>query len=64
MRIVPALDVAEEHQSCVRVRREAMLRETLAFEGREEAFGHRVDAPICQESDIARYAAAESGTSG
>ena len=42
MRIVPAFDVAEEDEACVRVGREAMLRETLAFEGGEKACRHRV----------------------
>ena len=39
-RIVRPFDVGEEHQE--RVPHEAMFRETLAFEGREKDFCHRV----------------------
>ena len=42
MRVVPALDVVEEYHPRVGVGREAMPRETFAFQGRKEAFGHCV----------------------
>lgn len=50
MRIVPPFDVAEEDESRVRVRGEAMLRKTLAFERREEALGHRIIVGITTRS--------------
>ncbi len=62
MRIVPALDVAEEDETCVRVRREPMFRQAFTFERGEKAFGHGVDAPICQDFVFERYAASLDST--
>ena len=45
-RIVEAFDVAEAGHPGLGLRTEAAAGEQLAFEGREEALGHRVDAPM------------------
>ena len=50
MRVVPAFDVAEEDEARVRVRREAMLRQTFTCERAEKAFRHMALTPLYVKS--------------
>jgi len=56
MPVIPALDVAEEDEPCVRMRCEPMLREAVAHERREETLRHRVIVGIAPRAHRRSYA--------
>ena len=60
MRIVPALDEAEDGSARLGVRGEPIAIQELALEGRKETFGHRIVEAVPDRS--ARRTDAQRGT--